>query len=988
MSESDVIAHMRGWRGPEAASLDELFEREGPQAWGRIQDVARSAPASFDAAVVEWVVSRRAASPRSALSVLLHLAGKDPKRAEALTARFRELAPQHPAEALGAAGYLLYEHGPALHGAAWVALARASYDANPEGAWGVAASAARHAPEALLPADVEFFAERRAGGPQAYFEMLFSLACHDDARREDLVARALRDFDAWPKDAVEGAYDSARDDPNVLRPALVAAVVRHAAAAPEKAWDFFDAAARTVPALFDPATLDALEKLAATGPRKFFGVLHILSEKDPAVLDRFVRAFPAHPADAIDEAYYLAHNRGEHLRLDLVDAVCRHFAASAYHAFDILRAVLEHRPELLRPHHVEAALAAVPHATNRAFGFFRRLLELRPEFTPVATVALFDCLALEPVNRATTRVEELQSILNIAQASHVRTELERALREPPHVGSRRARALMAILFRQRSRSKQYVLMEALRFAATAVTWTDRNRTPLWDFLFFLLDNSFDDAVSTAAAERWLEGAFQLHYLMETGHDHDVFRDNFAIGEAPRAAWPAFAAFLSRDEDLSRFYATVAMLAARFGLLLDLSALGEFDRRAQDAEIELHALERQLEGAEGRRREKIEERQRTLNRNLAAWINPGYARLLADPDAPGASPAARELAARERKDLAKHVRDALRAELARIAVEAVESSRFGLYQKKLRAVLGREVDIRRLEPSILPSFLFFGALGSFPNNRKYLARLIEDRLEGRPHDWLRTEPPVEEWKARVRAKQPTVAFDRWRAEFRREVQYRPQDAAAEKKRRVRDDLAQTRKLLESLGAEGLKDNSPAELGRALADLRERANRPPAEGEDPEKRPPPPDPRVLDEIAMNLDRVRIVEDTPESDFAGKLVLEVETDPFEVLFMGEYGFASCLSLRGSNVWSAVSNAIDIDKAVVWVKEPGGNVVGRRLIALTPAGVISYRTYANRHGLSLDGALDRFIAEYAAHCGTVVASGGHPGALLSDQWYDDGAL
>ena len=114
----------------------------------------------------------------------------------------------------------------------------------------------------------------------------------------------------------------------------------------------------------------------------------------------------------------------------------------------------------------------------------------------------------------------------------------------------------------------------------------------------------------------------------------------------------------------------------------------------------------------------------------------------------------------------------------------------------------------------------------------------------------------------------------------------------------------------------------------------------------------DPAVVEEIGNNLERVRIaIEQEDESDYEGTITLEVETDPFHVLFMGEYGFASCLSLRGANVWSAVSNAIDVDKAVIWARDPAGNIVGRRLIALMPQGVVSYRTYTNRHGLSLDG-------------------------------------
>ena len=34
------------------------------------------------------------------------------------------------------------------------------------------------------------------------------------------------------------------------------------------------------------------------------------------------------------------------------------------------------------------------------------------------------------------------------------------------------------------------------------------------------------------------------------------------------------------------------------------------------------------------------------------------------------------------------------------------------------------------------------------------------------------------------------------------------------------------------------------------------------------------------------------------------------------------------------------------------------------------------------------RVIREYAEHCGVSIANAGHPGPLLSDNWYDDGAV
>jgi hypothetical protein len=311
----------------------------------------------------------------------------------------------------------------------------------------------------------------------------------------------------------------------------------------------------------------------------------------------------------------------------------------------------------------------------------------------------------------------------------------------------------------------------------------------------------------------------------------------------------------------------------------------------------------------------------------------------------------------------------------------------LYRNRLKDALGRDVDMAEIEPKILPAFLWFQAIGRMPNNTKYLRLLIEDRIARRPHDWLRTEPPALEWAERVRKEQPEVRLERWRAPFEKEFQYRPKDALAEKRRRIKADLAQARTLLEKAGARGLASDSYEELAAALQELT--VPPPPSKGDGKEEpKRPAPDPELLQEIGMNLERVRIAEQTPDSDFEGRILLTVETDPFEILFMGEYGFASCLSLRGSNAWSAVSNAIDVDKAIVWAKEPGGNVVGRRLLALTPRGVLTYRTYTNRNGLALDQTFNQFVDEYARHCGVPVIHDGTTGPLLSDRWYDDGAV
>ena len=106
------------------------------------------------------------------------------------------------------------------------------------------------------------------------------------------------------------------------------------------------------------------------------------------------------------------------------------------------------------------------------------------------------------------------------------------------------------------------------------------------------------------------------------------------------------------------------------------------------------------------------------------------------------------------------------------------------------------------------------------------------------------------------------------------------------------------------------------------------------------------------------------------------------------GEYGFASCLSMHGVNFWSAVSNAIDVDKCVVWAKDSHGNIFARRLLALTPQGLVSYRTYTNRQALALNRFFTKFVKEYAEHCGVTTTKNARPGPLLSDNWYDDGSV
>jgi hypothetical protein len=676
-------------------------------------------------------------------------------------------------------------------------------------------------------------------------------------------------------------------------------------------------------------------------PGRGFWILHNLAAHDETrarkLMNHYAAQFPRHPAAAIDALAYVATNNPRLLRQDLVDLVAAHASADASRAFQTFSYVLWKRPELITRTVVESVVEQLGAQANLAFSFIRDVLKGRPEFTPLCTLALFDCVFREP--HPYQRREMLQDIVSIASRSHIQTGLEGALRQPAARGSRPARVLMAILFRQSSRALQRVLLESLDNAAK---WPS-----LWDFLRFLIETSDPKQVSTAAAEKFLEGSYRLQQIVTPYEFEKLLVEKLDLRDPPAAPFPPEASFLDGDPALSTLHATTAMMAKRFGTELKLAPLDQFRARAAAAERERSAISAANTTRRRRRRESLEAR-------LAGWSRG-------------------EVGPRERRALAKTVLDAHRAQAADIAQRAIDAGAKDAYRAAVKHVLGRDVDLDRIEPAVLPAFLYHGRLGRMPNNRKYLARLIEDRIEGRPHDWMRSEPPAARWAESVKKAWPEIRLERWRAEFKRDYAYQPETAAREKQRRVEHDLEQTRALFARLKVEEMEKAGYKELREKFLEIRPTAK----------------DPALVEEIGNNLERIRIaLQQEDESDYEGKIALEVETDPFQVLFMGEYGFASCLSLRGANVWSAVSNAIDIDKAVVWARDPSGNIVGRRLIALTPHGVVSYRTYTNRHGLSLDGFFEKFLDAYAEHCGTKVTHRVSPGPLLSDDWYDDGSI
>ena len=122
--------------------------------------------------------------------------------------------------------------------------------------------------------------------------------------------------------------------------------------------------------------------------------------------------------------------------------------------------------------------------------------------------------------------------------------------------------------------------------------------------------------------------------------------------------------------------------------------------------------------------------------------------------------------------------------------------------------------------------------------------------------------------------------------------------------------------------------------------------------------------------------------------KVHLAMERDPLEVLQMGAY-FETCLSPGSFNFFSAVANATDVNKGVVFARDDAGRVIGRCLLAITEdGGLLTFRRYCHDPEAGFDRMVEDFATSLAPRMGTIVLQRGKVPDLVADAWYDDGAV
>jgi hypothetical protein len=133
--------------------------------------------------------------------------------------------------------------------------------------------------------------------------------------------------------------------------------------------------------------------------------------------------------------------------------------------------------------------------------------------------------------------------------------------------------------------------------------------------------------------------------------------------------------------------------------------------------------------------------------------------------------------------------------------------------------------------------------------------------------------------------------------------------------------------------------------------------------------------------------------ESECGGVRVrMGISENPCLSFLMGSY-FGTCLNLEdGCNREAVVANASDANKAVLYVSDTEGHVLGRKLLCVNEQfGLLGYRTYLSGDDRQLRKklrqAVDAFCGSWARRAGLKLVNTGKPGNLCKLFWYDDGA-
>lgn len=134
---------------------------------------------------------------------------------------------------------------------------------------------------------------------------------------------------------------------------------------------------------------------------------------------------------------------------------------------------------------------------------------------------------------------------------------------------------------------------------------------------------------------------------------------------------------------------------------------------------------------------------------------------------------------------------------------------------------------------------------------------------------------------------------------------------------------------------------------------------------------------------------IQFTENDSELGKIHINVEEDPFEILRMGTY-VGSCLGLGGFNAFSAAAVMLDFNKQVLYARNDQRKVIGRQLIALSEQNqLVCFSAYPVKISEKIKGFFKKYDRQLARELDIPICSSQKYDIknILSQGWYDDSA-
>ncbi|MBT6774120.1 hypothetical protein HOA91_02005 [Candidatus Woesearchaeota archaeon] len=215
---------------------------------------------------------------------------------------------------------------------------------------------------------------------------------------------------------------------------------------------------------------------------------------------------------------------------------------------------------------------------------------------------------------------------------------------------------------------------------------------------------------------------------------------------------------------------------------------------------------------------------------------------------------------------------------------------------------------------------------------------------------------------------------WYEDFRKEYRTRTEDVIKSNvEERIKHHFEQSQRIIVQLGLETKKLTleNVEETYKGLAKNKDKYNS-----------------ALLSDLKTQVVTLKSLKGQKQAELKSgkKIIIQPEFDPLEIFQMGNYVQGSCLAINGVNPWSAVTNALDVNKRVLWAKDSQGNILARLLIAVDESNkLVRFPIYYSTH-LNLNTFFDNYIKELAEKCGFEINGSGYDvKEILDVGWYRD---